>query len=233
MDLGLDAFYRLASKRRSVRSFLPKPVSKDQIYRLLDCAHWAPSGFNLQPTHYYVTDDQKKKEKLYKACLKQRQVLEAPVVIAFTGDRRVIEHNADLIIDQEYEEGTMNEEYEEKLRAYLSFNFGTSPIGFGWLVKALVAPILRLFTPMPSFPAVHKRYWLTKQVMLSCMNFLLAAEAAGLATSPIEGFDEWRVRHHLGIPLTHIVPLLICVGHGAQEQPKKTRLDIQDLVHWS
>ena len=35
--------------RHSVRAFLDKPVSTEQITRILDCARFSPSGVNTQP----------------------------------------------------------------------------------------------------------------------------------------------------------------------------------------
>ncbi len=42
------------AKRFSAREFLDKPVSEEQIRRILERARQAPSGGNLQPWHVYV-----------------------------------------------------------------------------------------------------------------------------------------------------------------------------------
>ena len=63
------------------------------------------------------------------------------------------------------------------------------------------------------------------------MNFMIAAEAAGLATCPMEGFDERRVQKALGIP-RHYLPILVTpVGYSAEGDPAKTRLPLEHLVH--
>jgi nitroreductase len=90
---------------------------------------------------------------------------------------------------------------------------------------------LRWFTPTPSIPAVEARFWTTKQVMLAAMNFMLAAHAAGLATVPMEGFDEGRVKKILKIPRDFIVPLIIPVGYAAPGEAKKNRLPLARLRH--
>ena len=46
--------------RRSVRRFLPDPVSKDKIKNILECSAYAPSGHNIQPWHVYVVEGNKK-----------------------------------------------------------------------------------------------------------------------------------------------------------------------------
>lgn len=42
------------TSRQSCRRFLDKPVSRNQIYHLLDVARFAPSGTNIQPWRVYV-----------------------------------------------------------------------------------------------------------------------------------------------------------------------------------
>ena len=91
--------------------------------------------------------------------------------------------------------------------------------------------VMGLREVVPRIPAIHKRFWLTKQVMLTAMQFMLAATAAGLATLPMEGFDEGRVRRVLGIPRSQIVPVIIPVGYPALQDLKKTRLTIGPFVH--
>ena len=231
--MNIDSFLSFVTARRSIRSFSSKPVSDQLLLQLLDCARWAPSGFNLQPAHFVVVTETAKKERLLRACLYQKQILEAPAIVVFTGDRRVVEHNLDDVIDQDIEAGALREEDEEKLRRFIQLNFDHGALGIQWLAKAL-SPLLRLFTPLPHLPAIHKRYWLAKQVMLNVMNFLLAAEAAGLACSPMEGFDEWRVKYHLGIPWMHIVPMIVAVGYPLHEAvPTKSRLSLDGRVHWN
>ena len=84
---------------------------------------------------------------------------------------------------------------------------------------------------MPDVPAVEKKVWLVKQVMLAAMNFMLAAKAAGLDTVPMEGFDPSRVGRILNLPRTHVIPVVIPVGYAPDEKRVKTRLPLERLVH--
>lgn len=174
------------------------------------------------------------KAALHRACLHQSQILEAPAIVVFAGDRDVARNNFEKVMAMEREAGAMDSRYEGLLRKFVPLAFGTGPAGLGWLGKALLVPAMRLFAPTPEVPAVHRRYWLAKQVSLSAMTFMLAAQAAGLATVPMEGFDEGRVRRALGLPRSMVVVLLVPVGYPAPEAEnlKKTRLPLEDLVHW-
>jgi nitroreductase len=63
----------LLHRRRSVRAFLPTPVSKDIILKLLVAAARSPSGTNMQPWRVYVLTGQAK-EKLSREALKRRDL---------------------------------------------------------------------------------------------------------------------------------------------------------------
>jgi nitroreductase len=51
-------------KRRSVRRFDPRPISEDIIDRLIDAAHWAPTGMNSQPWRFVVVRNAAFRKKL-------------------------------------------------------------------------------------------------------------------------------------------------------------------------
>jgi nitroreductase len=163
--------------------------------------------------------------------MKQRQVLEAGATVVFTGDRRAFENNFDRVMKQDREAGAINDAYEKLLRSAVPLSFKQGPLGIGWLWKAVAEALATRFTPIPSIQAVHKSFWLAKQVCLSAMVFMLAAHVAGLATCPMEGFGEHQVRRALGIPSSHRVVLVVPVGYADNTAAKKTRLPLDGRVH--
>lgn len=229
--VGLGPLLDLVRSRRSPRHFRPDPVPPGLLDDLLEAARWAPSGFNLQPTHFVVVTDPAAKARLHPACLGQRQVLEAGATVVFTGDRRVVESHFERILRQDREAGAIDAAYERLLRRAVPLSFGRGPLGLGRLWKAAAGAVAGRFVPVPSVPAVHTDYWLAKQVSLSAMAFLLAAEAAGLATCPMEGFGERAVRRALGIPRRHAVVLVVPVGYADTAGLTKTRLPLAGRVH--
>ncbi|NWG72768.1 MAG: nitroreductase [Parvularculaceae bacterium] len=52
--MSADAFLDLIGSRRSIRAFLPDPVPRATIERILTAAARAPSGTNTQPWHVHV-----------------------------------------------------------------------------------------------------------------------------------------------------------------------------------
>ena len=228
----LEVFESLARSRRSTRHFKPDPLPPGLLERLLDAARWAPSGYNLQPTHFFVVEDPVVKQRLRVASMDQKQVTEAPAVVVFVGDRNVSESHFEDVIKAERDARAINDQYEAVLRKFVPISFGAGPLGLGRLAKALLLPVMRLFTPVPALPVVEKTTWLAKQASLTAMNFMLAAQAAGLSTVPMEGFDECRVKKVLGLSSQFSVLLIIPVGYAATEPGPKTRLPLSRLVHY-
>jgi nitroreductase len=99
----------------------------------------------------------------------------------------------------------------------------------GWIKRAYPT-LMRPFKPVPEVPAGAMRHWVTKQVMLASMNFMLAATAAGLASVPMEGFDESRVKKLLGIPSNQVVPVLVPVGHASGGKQVKSRIPLEEIT---
>jgi len=57
MDV-FDAIHR----RRAVRRYLPRPVPREDVYRILDAANWAPSAMNRQQWEFLVVTGDKIRE---------------------------------------------------------------------------------------------------------------------------------------------------------------------------
>ncbi|MEM0343849.1 MAG: nitroreductase family protein [Thermoplasmata archaeon] len=72
--------------RRSVRSYLDKPVPESALNRILEAGRLAPSANNLQPWHFVVVTDQAKREELSHGRW-ARFLKDCPVVIVGCGDR--------------------------------------------------------------------------------------------------------------------------------------------------
>jgi len=58
-ELGLSAEQvdQFLRSRRSVRTYLRKPVDRQRLARLIETARFAPSGHNTQPVHWLVIQD--------------------------------------------------------------------------------------------------------------------------------------------------------------------------------
>lgn len=79
--------------RRSVRGYLSKDVSEEDLYKILEAGNCAPCPGNFQNWKFVIVKDSKKKEELRKACLEQDFITEAPVLVVICNDKkRIMEH---------------------------------------------------------------------------------------------------------------------------------------------
>jgi nitroreductase len=68
--------------RKSVRSYLDRPVEKEKLDRVLNAVRLAPSAGNRQEWRFVVVTDPEKRRRLAEVAAGQRFIAEAPVVIA-------------------------------------------------------------------------------------------------------------------------------------------------------
>ncbi len=73
--------YEAIRKRKSVRSFLDRPVEEEKLDRVLEAARLAPSARNVQEWRFIVVTDPGLRRRLIPAAAGQSFVGEAPVVI--------------------------------------------------------------------------------------------------------------------------------------------------------
>lgn len=60
MKISIEQCAQLIKSRRSIRRFQDKPVSREEIVRLIDIARYAPTGHNAQEVRWLVIDDRDK-----------------------------------------------------------------------------------------------------------------------------------------------------------------------------
>ena len=67
-------------RRKSVRSYLDKPVEEEKLMRVLDAARLAPSASNRQEWRFVVVRDQAVRKSMA-ACTKHTFITQAPVIL--------------------------------------------------------------------------------------------------------------------------------------------------------
>lgn len=72
--------------RKSVRSFLPKPIEEEKIELLLKAGMAAPSGKNLQPWEFIVVDNRATLDSMAEELPYARWLKESPIAIIVCGD---------------------------------------------------------------------------------------------------------------------------------------------------
>ncbi len=75
-------FKEVLANRQSIRDFTDQPVADEKLGAILEAAHTAQSGCNAQPWKFIVVKDARIRKQLMQAAENQRQVGQAPVIIA-------------------------------------------------------------------------------------------------------------------------------------------------------
>ncbi|WP_337171939.1 nitroreductase family protein [Gemmatimonas aurantiaca] len=176
-----------ALARRSVRAYQDIPVTDEEVRRLLELTGRAPSAHNLQPWRFIVVRDQSLKGQLRDAAFNQKQVAEAPVVIA-------------MYADMDDTLASLNEIVHPDLDA-----------------DKRDATISGLQQRLGAMPAEARAQWANGQANIALGYLLLIAESEGLATSPMLGFDPDKVKTLLGIPAQATITALVAVGRAAED----------------
>ncbi len=81
----MDNFKDIAKSRYSCRSYSNKPVSKETIENVLECARIAPSATNAQPWRYVVVTQEPLRQQITD-CYARSWLKSAPVIIVACGD---------------------------------------------------------------------------------------------------------------------------------------------------
>ncbi|CAH0488586.1 unnamed protein product [Peronospora farinosa] len=211
-------------ERYACKSFLPDAVPDKTLEEILKLTLRAPTGFNTQPYACVLVREQKDREKLVEAMMDSnaRKVKEAPVVAVFAAD---CEPSKRLPRLQKlaYDNGAPVDVVSNMPHVVRLFS-GEGMVASG--LRAAIATVLSPLMPVPS--NVSTEAWAFKQTTFAAAAFLYAAQVHGLATCPMEGFDQIRVRNALDIPDRYGVPVIIALGHpnpSAKPEKPSARLD--------
>lgn len=203
-------FTKIMTERRAVNFFDPaKPVSDDQLKKIIETAALSPSGFNLQPWQVIVVKSPADKERLKEVAWKQPKITDAPVVLILLADRDgwkaghpTFEKNWQNMVDLGY--------IKPEQRGWIEG--GTKSIYEGG-EKSLAFAV--------------------KNASFFGMALMLAAKDAGLDSHPMDGFDHEGVRKAFNIPDSYFVPMLIAIGHFNEKykiMPPKWRKSYEEII---
>jgi hypothetical protein len=95
----------------------------------------------------------------------------------------------------------------------------------GWfgifgILKLAILRTIHLWTITGTIPVARKGMfkWAGKSAALACANLMIAAEALGLNTCPMEGFDDLRLANLVGLsPKHHEILMVIAIGRKSAE----------------
>jgi nitroreductase len=234
MNVTLEAIF----KRRAVKVFEPVEISEGIREQILNAARHAPSSFNSQPYRLYWVGSTAKKSAVAKLCMGQLPAETATALIVVVADIGSLAATSQSQLEwmrgrTEFSEAKIREyERTAKIGRIL---FMPGPFGIFGAVKRGIFWLVNLWKVMGMPPASRQDLfkWATKSTSLACENLMIAAEALGINTCPMEGFDGRRLLKYLGLSARyHEIVLVIAMGKKSQNyvEPPQWRRPLHATV---
>ncbi len=188
--------------RRSIRHYRNDPIPQETLDALLELALEAPSSWNVQDRSIVVVSDADGRAGLERAAHGQPHPREAPVLLVFVAETGKWRDDQHAVLAQARANQAWNEEFAE--------------------LHATVRPL--------EFAGYERRGLLRenaiKNAMIAATYVLLAATEAGLASSPMNGWDEAEVKKVIGIDDRDdlAIAVLVALGYPAEQRRHPGRL---------
>ena len=192
-------------ERRATTQFRDEEIPAETLEAILRLALQAPSGYNFQPWRFVVVRDAENRKRLQGAAFGQAKVGQASAVVIALGMKEDWRRTADEVFREGAERGGGSIDKWQQGR--------DSAIGF--------------IDGMQQLPV-----WVTRQTVIAFTALMLAAEAYGYDTAPMEGFVPDAVRSEFGIPEEAEVVALLAIGRAAEpDKPYTGRLPLERVVY--
>ena len=218
-------------QRRAIRDFDTLPVPSEARGQILRAAAAAPSSCNSQPYRLMWIESPEKKNQAAVLCMGQRAAKTASALVVAVADLEIWRLTNESQLQWMREAGFPKEkisEYEKKAKFSKLFYLQ----GWGNIFGAMKWAILTAIHPwrVIGMAPVTKQglfKWATKSTALACENLMIAAEALGFNTCPMEGFDGVRLSNFLGLSRqTQEIVMVIAIGKKSSkhvDQPQWRR----------
>ena len=219
-------------QRRAVKVFEPVQIPEGMREQILNAARHAPSSFNSQPYRFYWIGTAKRKAAVAKLCMGQMPAETASALVVAVADIGSLTATSQCQLEwmrsrSEFSEAKIRD-YERTARIGRIL-FMPGPFGIFAAIKWGLFWLLNLWKVM-GMPPLFRRdlfKWAMKSTSLACENLMIAAEAMGINTCPMEGFDGRRLSKYLGLSARcHEIVMVIAVGkksHACVEPPQWRR----------
>jgi nitroreductase len=224
-------------QRRAVKVFEPIEISEGVREQILNAARHAPSSFNSQPYKFYWVGSGGKKAAVAKLCLGQKPAETASALVVAVADLGSLSTTAQAQLEWMRRSGFSHAKVRdyERTAKIGRILFMPGPFGIFGAVKWAIFRLVNLWKTMGMPPVFRQDLlkWATKSTSLACENLMIAAEALGLNTCPMEGFDGRRLSRFLGLSTRyHEIVMVIAIGRKspAYAQPPQWRRPLDATV---
>lgn len=217
-------FDEIIQRRRSNRKFDDQvSVPADVMKRSLERAILSPNSSNMQLWEFYWIQSKAEVEKFHPLCLGQNAAKTADQMVVFVTRKDLwkkrAKWNADMI--RSGIKGELGKAEKKGLDYYtklIPMAYASDPLGLMGLFRRVLCFFMGLRKPFVRMGGKSdQRVVVHKSCALAAQTFMLSIAAEGYETCPMEGFDEKRVKQHLGLPSGAEINMIISVGKGTEK----------------
>lgn len=181
-----------------------RTLSEAEIKELVGYATEAPSAYNIQNWRFVAVTEPEAKERLKAVAYGQQKVVDAAVTFIVLGDLRGYERLAEI------------------LKPMVDSGLMPQGVADGWVNQTL---------GMYGNSEQFARDEAIRSAAFAAMTLMIAAEAKGLATGPMIGFDPAGVKREFGISDRYMPVMLLTLGYAAPGNwPRKPRLGVEEVL---
>jgi len=218
-------------QRRAVKVFDPVEIPPETREQILEAARLAPSSFNIQPYRFYWIETPDTRREAARLCMNQSPAVTASALVVAVADLGSWQSTTLSYLEWMRSAGFSPEkivESEQKSK-WAKWFFIQGWFGILGALKWTICRLVNMWTTLGSPPVARQGMfkWATKNTSLACENLMIAAEALGLNTCPMEGFDGRRLSKLLGLSARyHEIVLVIAIGKKSSrhvDQPQWRR----------
>ena len=195
----------LIERRISANKFDPARIlSEEEIKELVRYATQAPSAYNIQNWRFVALTKREDKERLKAVAYNQQKVVDAAVTFIVLGDLRGYE------------------KLPEITRRAVEAVILEQKAADGWVKGANAA-----YSNNERFA----RDEAIRSAAFAAMTLMIAAQARGLVSGPMIGFDPEGVKREFNISDRYVPVMLLTVGYEAPGNwPRKPRLGVDEVL---
>ncbi|NNH01199.1 oxygen-insensitive NAD(P)H nitroreductase [Acinetobacter sp. ANC 5414] len=208
----------VSKTRYTTKAYDPiRKIPKEQVARLLEILRLTPSSINIQPWHFFITDNQAAKERIAKALVGKYaynapKVLDSSHTILFCTKADISEQHLDNLLTQDDISGRFKDEKAKQGQK-------DSRSGYVDYYRNEKGDIQR---------------WAENQTFIALGQILLAAGIEGIDATPIGGFDEQIINDELQLTEKGLIPsVLLTLGYRSENdfnaKLPKSRLDKEQI----
>ncbi|AFS69646.1 nitroreductase family protein [Exiguobacterium antarcticum] len=197
MNQTLPETLALLTERRSVRHYDKTfKLSEQEVQELIELTTAAPSAWNLQHWHFLAFHSEEAKQQLAPIAYNQPAVSSSSVVIAVLGDLQA-NRNYNPVYGPAVEAGGMTEDLFDSIKGQVEGAYQSE---------------------------VYARDAAMSNASLAAMQLMLVAEAKGLSTLAMGGFNHQTFTETFITDERYVPVMLIAVGKAVENAKKRPTL---------